>query len=292
MMSLWLVACGPPQGGGGEAGGRGSVIQTKGSDTMVNAAQALAEEYHKVHPEVAVAVSGGGSGTGIAALENGTTDVANASREIHPDEVERIRARTGKEPTQHRVAFDALAVYVHKDNPAPGLSKEQLEAIYGEGGAVDKWSQLGITVPGCPDDSIVRVSRQNNSGTYEFFREFLMDKADFKSGSLDMQGSKDVVDLVHRTPCAIGYSGLGYATAEVRVLCVSVAEGGPCVAPSTATVLDHSYPISRGLYMYTPGEPRPEVSAYLDWVKGDAGQALMERSGLIPLPAAERSKSP
>lgn len=291
---LSLIACGPAQKPGAEgdatAPKSGGMLQNKGSDTMVNMAQALAEEYRKVKPEVAIAVSGGGSGTGIAALENGTVDIANASREIKAEENEKIKTKTGKEPVQHIVAYDGLAIYVHKDNPLEKITKAQLAAIYGEGGATESWKDLGVEVPGCADQAIVRVSRQNNSGTYEYFREWTLGKGDFKLGSRDMQGSKDVVDLVRTTPCAIGYSGLGYDTPDVKMLCVSVDDTATCATPSVASVHDKSYPISRPLYMYTPGEGSADAQAYITWIRGDAGQAIVERSGFVPLPPEQRAK--
>ena len=278
--------------GCGKGHGDRTMIQNKGSDTLVNLAQAWAEEYQKVNPKVAIAVSGGGSGTGIAALENGTVDIANASREIKPEEAAAAKKNTGKDPVEHTVAFDALAVYVHKDNPVASLSKEQIACIYGEKGTCSKWTDIGVEVPGCAGQEIVRVSRQNNSGTYAFFREWsLGDGQDYKLGSHDMQGSKDVVDLVTKTPCAIGYSGLGYKTDQVKTACITVKEGTPCVEPTIQAALDGSYPIARGLYMYTLGEATGAVKEYLDWVRSDAGQALVEKAGYAPLPADKRTKS-
>ena len=218
-LALMAVACGK---------GRGDrvMIQNKGSDTMVNVAQAWAEAYQKVNPKVAVAVSGGGSGTGIAALMNGTVDIANASRGIKAKERETAEKNTGKEVVEHVIGYDALAVYLHQDNPMPSISREQLACIYGEGGTCSRWSDVGVEVPGCSGQEIVRVSRQNNSGTYVYFREWTLGKkADFKLGSRDMSGSKDVVDLVENTPCAIGYSGLGYKTDEVKAACIAARAG-------------------------------------------------------------------
>lgn len=288
-----LVACSKPQQAGPDgapaanAGGQ-IMIQNKGSDTLVNVAQSLAQTYHETHGNVAVAVSGGGTGTGVAALANGTADIANASREIKAEESEKIAAARGAAPVEHIVAYDALAVYVHKDNPITKITKAQLAAIYGEGGTMESWKDLGVEVPGCADQHIVRISRQNNSGTYEFFREWTLGKGDFKLGSRDMQGSKDVVDVVSQTPCAIGYSGMGYKNDQVRFVCVAMDDAAPCVEPSVATVLDDSYPLHRALYMYTIGEPGGEVTAYINWVRSDAGQALVEKSGFVPIPADKR----
>lgn len=290
LVLLSLLACGPGHQDQPAAPGEapkpsaGKMIQVKGSDTLVNVAQAWAEAFHAKHPEVAIAVSGGGSGTGIAALENKTADIANASRELHANEKDKIKAATGKEPIEHTVAWDALAVYVHRDNPMEKITKEQIASIYAEKGTANKWSDLGVTVPGCSDGSIVRISRQNNSGTYEYFREWALDKGDFKLGSRDMQGSKDVVDAVKQTPCAIGYSGMGYKTDEVKWLAVTLTPDAPGVLPAVETVHDKTYPISRALYMYTVGEPTGPAGDYLAWIKGPEGQAIVERSGFVPLP--------
>ncbi len=260
-------------------------IQNIGSDTMVNLAQAWAETYAKFEPAVSIEVSGGGSGVGVAALLNGTAEIANCSRKLEPEELSKAKAQ-GKDPKEFLVGFDGLAVYVHKNNPITQISLEELSEIYREGGTIGTWAALGATaIPGAKSDDIIRVSRQNNSGTYQYFRETVVGKkADFKQGSLDMNGSKDVVELVAKTPGSIGYSGLGYATAEVKILKISRKKGEPGVIPSIATVHDKSYPISRPLFMYTPGEPSPQVKKYIDWILGDAGQKIVEHTGYVPLP--------
>lgn len=271
----------------GESAGEGAKvsIQNIGSDTMVNLAQAWAEEYGKVHPNVSVEVSGGGSGVGIAALINGTADIANASRKLEPEEQEKAQAHSGAQPQEFVVGFDALAIYVNKDNPLTEITIEQLSEIYREGGGISKWSDLGVTIPG-GNDEIVRVSRQNNSGTYAYFRETVVGKkADFRRGSLDMNGSKEVVELVKKTPAAIGYSGMGYMTAGVKQLHVAKTKGAPAVAPAIKTVKDHTYPIARPMFMYTPGTPSPDVKAYIDWVLSPAGQKVVEDTGYVPMGA-------
>lgn len=268
-----MTAC-----GGGE---QRQVIQNKGSDTLVNVAQAWAEAYQEVKPDVVVAVSGGGSGTGIAALINGTVDIANASRAMKDKEITLAR-NSGQDPVQHVVGFDALVVYVHSDNPMDAISIEQLAEIYGDGGTYTKWTDLGVEVPGCQDQTIVVVSRQNNSGTYAYFRGAVLGKGDFKLGTRDMHGSKDVVDLVENTPCAIGYSGLAYATDHVKLACISAETGGECTSPSVATASDGSYPIARPLFMYTNGQPTGFVGGYLNWIKSDAGQCIILNKGYAP----------
>ncbi len=276
--ALVLAGCG---GGGGGSSAR--VIQNKGSDTMVNLAQAWAEAYHAVVPEVEIEVSGGGSGVGIAALLRGTVDLANASRDLKSDEIEQARRNTGKAPKEITVGYDALAVYVHKDNPIEELSFEQLAAIYSEGGATTRWSQLGVKVPGCDNDEIIRVSRQSSSGTYEFFREHVLANHDFKLGSRDMNGSKEVVELVGSTPCAIGYSGMGYASAQVKMLRISAKAGQPAIPPSVANTLDKSYPIARSLHVCALGEPEGELKRYVDWILSPAGQKVVVQSGYVPV---------
>ncbi len=272
---LVLAACGRPDGG--SRGGR-TVIQNKGSDTLVNVAQAWAEEYKEVDANVAIAVTGGGSGTGIAAMINGTVDIANASRKMKEKELEAARGN-GVEPVQWIVGYDALAVFLHHDNPIESISLEQLASIYGEDGAIESWSDLGVTVPGCDSDEIIRASRQNNSGTYAYFKETVLGKeSEYKLGSLDMHGSKDVVDLVHNTPCAIGYSGLAYATDEIKMPCVS-GKNGECVDPAVNSAADSSYAISRPLMMYTAGQPEGAIKTYLDWILSDTGQCILLEKG-------------
>ena len=267
-------------------GGR-VVIQNKGSDTLVNVAQAWAEAYKGVDKDVAIAVTGGGSGTGFSALINGTVDLANASRKIKDKEVAMAKKKGGS-PLEHIVGYDALAVYVHKDNPITQLTLAQLAEIYGEGGKTTKWSEWGVKVPGCDSDEIIRVSRQNNSGTYAYFKKVVLGKKrDYKMGSRDMHGSKDVVDLVAHTPCAVGYSGMAYATDEVKMVCIAKEAGGPCVSPSVATAIDRSYPIARPLFMYSNGEPTGAVKTYLDWIKSDIGQCILFKKGYAPAKKVE-----
>ena len=286
LIVLLLGACGRPSGDGG-GGAQRALIQNKGSDTLVNVAQAWAENYKDVNPNVAVAVTGGGSGTGISAMINGTVDIANASRKMKQKEID-LAKQNDVDPIEHVVGFDALAVYLHHDNPAEEMSIEQLAGIYGEGGTTDTWSQLGLTVPGCDSDEIVRVSRQNNSGTYVYFQEAVLGKErDYRMGSRDMHGSKDVVDLVEKTPCAIGYSGLAYATEHVKMACIAQEDGGPGVSPSVDTAIDRSYPIARPLFMYTSGAPQGAVKEYLDWILSDAGQCIILEKGYAPVRAVE-----
>tara|TARA_Y100000590_G_scaffold197212_2_gene223992 strand:- start:16284 stop:17159 length:876 start_codon:yes stop_codon:yes gene_type:complete len=261
------------------------LIENKGSDTIVNVAQAWAEAYSEIVPNVAVAVTGGGSGTGISSMINGTVDIANSSRKMRDSELESARER-GVDPIEFIVGYDALAVFLHSDNPIEELSIAQLADIYGENGTIDTWDELGITVPGCPSNEIARVSRQNNSGTYAYFRETVLVDKEYKLGSRDMHGSKDVVDLVENTPCAIGYSGLAYSTEHVKMVCVSTYVG-ECVLPSVPTAVDGSYPIARPLFMYTAGQPEGVIADYMNWILGEVGQCIIVGKGYAPSQAVK-----
>ena len=265
-------------------------IQNKGSDTMVNVAQVWAEDYKKTHPTVEIEVSGGGSGVGIAALTKGMIDIANASRNMKKEEIAQAEKNTGKTPKEFIVGYDALAIYVQKDNPIDEISIEQLASIFSEEGKVTKWSEIGVKMPAGKDE-IVRVSRQSSSGTYEFFREHVLAKKDFKLGSRDMNGSKEVVELVANTPTAIGYSGMGYnEPGRVKMLKVRAKADAPAVEPSVAATLSKAYPIARSLQVYTLGAPEGELKKYIDWIMSDAGQVIVEKSGYVPLPATARTK--
>jgi phosphate transport system substrate-binding protein len=274
----------------GSTPGSAATIQVKGSDTMVNLAQAWAEEYKKVAPAVNVEVSGGGSGVGIAALIKGTIDIANASRNMKPGEIEQAKKNTGKDAKEFVVGYDALAIYVQKDNPLNEITADQIAQIYQEGGSITKWSQLGVTLPGVTDDTIVRVSRQSSSGTYEFLREHILKNKDFKNGSRDMNGSKEVVELVASTPTAIGYSGMGYATPAVKMLKDAAKPGETAYPPNVENTLKKTYPIARSLQVYTLGEPQSAVKTYIDWMLSDAGQKIVESSGYVPVPSTARIK--
>ena len=275
-----MVNCGKKSDtAGGEK--EGTTLQVKGSDTMVNVAQAWAEEFVKVSKDIEVEVSGGGSGVGIAALERGTIDIANASRDIKPQEAELAKKNTGKDVREFIVGFDAMAVYIHKDNPLDEITLEQLKEIFAEGGTITKWSQLGVKIPDSQSDEIVRVSRQSSSGTYEFFREHVLKQIDFKLGSRDMNGSKEVVELVSSTKTAIGYSGMGYATDEVKMLKIKTDKGS--FAPTVENTVNKSYPLARSLNMYTLGEPEGAVKTYIDWILGSEGQKIVQDNGYVPL---------
>ena len=276
-------------GGAGGSSGSASTLQVQGSDTMVNLVQAWAEAYRNVQPNVSVEVGGGGSGVGIAALINGTIQVAASSRDMKKEERAKAKSTSGKEAKEFTVGFDCLAIYVHKDNPLNEITIEQLAAIYAEGGNISKWSDIGVNMPGCGSGEIVRISRQSSSGTYEFFREHVLNKKDFKQGSRDMNGSKEVVETVSHTPCAIGYSGMGYKTDQVKMLKVAAKAGAPFFEPTVENAQKKTYPIARPLYLYTLGEPEGDAKAFIQWALTEAGQKIVQDTGYVPLAPEQRA---
>jgi phosphate transport system substrate-binding protein len=259
-----------------------TLIQNRGSDSMAIAVMEWAEQYRRKNTAIGVAVSGGGTGTGIAALLNGTVDIANASRAMNRREINLAKER-GIAPVQHIIGYDAVAVYVHKDNPVKSLSFSQLADIYGDGGKTELWTDLGIEVPGCGDQKIVRVGRQNSSGTYAYLRKNVLGGKRFKQGTLEAQSSKDLVGLVVKTPCAIGYSSFAYATPAVKVTCITENPGEPCLIPSIRGVTERTYPVSRPLYVYTNGPATGNVKSYLDWTLSDEGQCILLKHQYAPV---------
>ena len=278
-----MTGCGGSGDNGSTKGEDESAIRIEGSDTMVNLAQAWAERYQESNSSVEIEVSGGGSGVGIKSLISGQADMANASRKMKDSEKTQAKEELGKDPVELIVGRDALAVYVHKDNPIDEISLAQLKAIYADGGNITNWSDIGITMPEGTADEITRVSRQNNSGTYAYFRESVLDEEDFKLGSIDQSGSKDVVALVSTTLNSIGYSGMGYATPDVKMLKIKSSDDGDAVEPKAENVINNTYPIARPLHIYTLGEPAGNVKEYLDWIMSDAGQAVVSEMGYVPV---------
>jgi phosphate transport system substrate-binding protein len=210
-------------------------------------------------------------------------DIATSSRKIKKEEIELAKKNTGKEPKEFKVGDDALAIYVHPDNPIESITIAELAEIYGEGGDAEYWSNIGIENTACPSGRIVRINRQNSSGTYLYFREAVLgENRDYKQGTTSGSGSSDVIGLVSRTPCAIGYSGMGYRTEAVKMLKVQKGVNPP-IAPTVEAVLDHTYPISRPLFVYTLGEPEGQVKQLIEWILSDEGQKIVEQNGYVPL---------
>ncbi len=206
-----------------------------------------------------------------------------------PRKSARATKETGSAPQGFTVGLDALAVYVHQDNPVETISLEELAEIYGDEGKVENWTQAGVKNAVCGGDKIVRVSRQNNSGTYVYFREAILGRTrEFKLGSIDQSGSKDVVTLVSHTPCAIGYSGMAYAMPGVKTLKIARKKGEPGVAPTAASALDGTYAIARPLYLYSRGTPTGPVKEFIDWSLSPDGQRVVQEIGFVPAPTPAR----
>jgi phosphate transport system substrate-binding protein len=267
----------------GQEGTRSRAIQNKGSDTMVNLALAWAEAYRKLRPDVDIAVTGGGSGTGIAALINGTVDMANASRGMKENEIADAQAK-GFDPVEHTVAIDAIAVITNKRNPVTHLTIDQLADIFT--GRITNWQELGGD-----DAPIILVSRETNSGTHVYFLEEVIRKGDsenkdvFAPQTLLMPSSVGITSEVQRNPHAIGYDGLGYVDPEHEtVIAVAVDADSPYVVPTVATGADGTYPISRPLFMYTTGIPDNTIDEYLAWIHGPEGQQIVANLGFVPIP--------
>lgn len=269
----------PASGGPAEPGSAPApsarTLTLKGSDTMVILAQKWAEAFMRSHPGTTLQVTGGGSGTGIAALQNGTADLANSSRQIKDREREQIRTQRGAEVVEHRVALDALAIYVHPSNSVPSLSLEQLEGIYR--GTITDWSAVGG-----PRGAIVLYSRENNSGTYAYFKEHVLKDADFAPTAATLQGTAAVVHSVSRDPLGIGYGGIAYG-GTVRAVPIRLASG-EVIAPTMENAVSGTYPIARFLYVYSVGAPQGLALEYLDFIRSSDGQGLVEGVGFFPLP--------
>jgi phosphate transport system substrate-binding protein len=261
--------------------GSSAYIQNKGSDTIVNLALAWAERYQQEHPEVRISVTGGGSGTGIASLINGTVDIANASRAITKEETAEAQKK-GIDPQVHVIARDAIAVIVNPHNPIHQLTLEQASAIFR--GDINNWSELGGE-----NRPIVRVSRETNSGTHVYFLESVVrlgkkdSKAIFSEDTLLLPSSEGIISEVSDNPNAIGYDGLGYVTPQVQVVAIAKTAGSPYVLPSAETVNNATYPISRDLYMYTGKQPNAAIQAYLDWLLSNEAQQIVTQLGFVPV---------
>ncbi len=262
-------------GTGGQNASRSITI--KGSDTMVILGQRWAEAYMKKHADKRIQVTGGGSGTGIAALINGGTDICEASREMKDKEKEMARKRRGGDVVEIPVALDGVAVYVPESSLVKTITIAQLRSIYT--GTINNWQDVGG-----PDRRIVAYSRENNSGTYVFFKENVLDNEDFAQDIQTLPGTAAVVNAVSKDPASIGYGGIAYASG-IRALAIKRDDtlAGEGVVPSLETVESGSYPLSRQLFFYTVGEPEGEIKAFIDWVLSPEGQQICEEVGYYPL---------
>ena len=256
-------------------------IENKGSDTIVNLALAWAETYQAEHADVRISVTGGGSGTGIAALINGTVDIANASRKIKDEEIAEAQGK-GVNPLEHIIARDAIAVIVNQENPVSELTLQQISDIYS--GKITNWMDVGGE-----DRPIVKLSRETNSGTHVYFLETVLrlgnkeDKTLFSTDTLLLPSSEGIISEVRSNPNTIGYDGLGYVPEDLKMIAIAEEAGGAYVLPAIATVNDKTYPIARDLYMYTDGEPTGVVKDYLDWMLSAEAQEIVAELGFVPV---------
>lgn len=279
-LSVLFAGCSPDSGS--STSETSSVyIQNKGSDTIVNLALAWAEKYQTVKPDVRLSVTGGGSGTGITSLINGTVDIANASRAIKQEEIDAAEAN-GIVPVEHVIARDAIAVIVNTENPVNELTLDQISQIYR--GDITNWKEVGGD-----DRPIVRLSRETNSGTHVYFLEAVVrlgnknDKTIFSPLTLLLPSSEGIISETRDNPNAIGYDGLGYVTSEVKVIAVSLGKDEPYVLPSIETVNNKSYPIARDLYMYSRKDAGQAVLDYLTWIYSPEAQQIVSDLGFVPV---------
>jgi len=271
LVALSLSSCGR----GSDAG---TTINVAGSDTMLQVGLSWADAYKQVDPDVAVSIAGEGSSTGFKALIDSTAQIAHSSRAIKDSEAEKIKAATGTDAVEHIVGWDGIAVYMHKDNPVKSLSLPQLKEIWAEGGSISNWNQVGGA-----DAEIKRFGRSNSSGTYGYFQKAVLGSGnEYKADTAASPGSSAVVESCVTTPSAIGYSGMSYKIDEVGWLLISSEDGGEPVEPTIENVKAKKYPIARPLYIYTVGEPTGKTKEYLDWIKSDAGQAVVAEQGFVP----------
>ncbi len=252
----------------------GTTITIKGSDTLVRLGQRWAEEYMKINPDAVIQVSGGGSGTGIAALLNGTTDICEASRDMKPKEYE-LAKRNNIDVYRVSVALDGIAIFLNEENPVTNLTLAQLKGIYT--GAVTNWKELGGE-----DATIILYGRENNSGTYAFLKEHVLDGEDYADRTQTLPGTAAVVNAVSKDKYGIGYGGLAWARG-VKFGAVKKDDTAKAVLPSVETVSDGTYPISRQLYWFFNGKPTGEIMKLTNWCLSPAGQKLAEEIGYVPL---------
>jgi len=259
---------------------QGAYIENKGSDTIVNLALAWAEKYQTDHTDIRISVTGGGSGTGIAALINKTVDIANASRQIKSEEIDQAKSN-GVDPVEHVIARDAIAVIVNPENPVSQLTLKQISDIYS--GQITNWKEVGGD-----DRPIVRLSRETNSGTHVYFLETVLrlssktDKTLFSMDTLLLPSSEGIIAEVRQNPNAIGYDGLGYVPKDLKMIAIAKEAGGAYILPSIKTVNDKTYAVARDLYMYTNGEPTGAVKDYLDWILSPEAQQIVADLGFVP----------
>jgi phosphate transport system substrate-binding protein len=279
MLSITISAC--SSSSAQQSDSASAYIENKGSDTIVNLALAWAEKYQAEHPDIRISVTGGGSGTGIAALLNKTVSIANASRKISADELKEA-GKQGVNPVEHIIARDAIAVIVNPGNPVNQLTLQQISDIYS--GKISNWKEVGGE-----DRPIVRLSRETNSGTHVYFLETVLrlgdkkDKTLFSMDTLLLPSSEGIINEVRSNPNAIGYDGLGYVPKDLKMVAIAKKANDAYVLPAITTVNDKSYAIARDLYMYTAGEAVGAEKDYLDWILSAEAQQIVADLGFVPV---------
>jgi phosphate transport system substrate-binding protein len=252
-----------------------TVITVKGSDTLVILAQRWAEKYMGAHPDVTVQVTGGGSGVGISALINGTTDIANASRPMKKSEREKLKARFNSLGVEVKVARDGLSVYANEANPVKELSLDQIKAIYV--GDITNWKDVGGE-----DAKIILYGRENSSGTYVYFRDFVLGGKDYAAAMQSLPGTAAVVNAVAKDKNGIGYGGAAYAKG-VKFVAVKKDASSPAYEPNAENIKSGNYLITRYLYMYLRNKPNGAMKQYIDWILSDEGQSVVTSVGYFPI---------
>jgi phosphate transport system substrate-binding protein len=279
MLSISISAC--SSSSAQQAQSASAYIENKGSDTIVNLALAWAEKYQSEHPDIRISVTGGGSGTGIAALLNKTVSIANASRKISADEMKEAETQ-GINPVEHIIARDAIAVIVNPGNPVNQLTLQQISDIYS--GKITNWKEVGGD-----NRPIVRLSRETNSGTHVYFLETVLrlgdktDKTLFSMDTLLLPSSEGIINEVRSNPNAIGYDGLGYVPKDLKMIAIAKKANQAYILPAISTVNDKSYAIARDLYMYTAGEALGAEKDYLDWILSAEAQQIVADLGFVPV---------
>ncbi len=258
----------------------GTNVTVKGSDTLIRLGQRWAEEYMKENPGVVIQVAGGGSGTGIAALLNGSTDICEASRDMKEKEYAQAKAK-GITPYRVSVALDGISVYLNESNPVKELSFAQLKGIYT--GAITNWKEVGGN-----DARIILYGRENNSGTYAFFKEEVLDEEDYSEYTQTLPGTAAVVNAVSKDDNGIGYGGIAWAKG-VKDAAIRKTDDSKAIMPTMETVSNGTYPISRDLYWFFNGKPTGQLKALVNWALSEQGQKIAEEMDYIPLPK-ERAK--
>jgi phosphate transport system substrate-binding protein len=250
-------------------------ITVKGSDTMVILAQRWAERYMAAHPDVTIQVTGGGSGTGISALINGTTDICNASRPMKSAERDKLKQRFGSRGVEIKAAQDGLSVYVNEGSPVQELTLDQIKEIYT--GKITNWKSVGG-----PDARIILYGRENNSGTYVYFRDNILKGEDYAASMQSLPGTAAVVNAVAKDGAGIGYGGAAYGKG-IRELKIKKDSSSPAYAPTVENIKKGVYPVTRFLYMYVKNRPSGAMKEYIDWILGDDGQKIVTEVGYFPI---------